>query len=154
MEACQMAAGVTISMTTQYSPPPPNTHMHARAHTYTHTHAHTDCSNYLQWIVYVARLSVVLCALCLYFHSHVLLHTLAWDGYDFSDGTNAWRDIDKPTEILETVCRRHSLSPPVYHGDASCTVADQVYELFGEGEYCPLRECSLLAKLLVFFYSH
>ena len=54
--------------------------------------------------------------------------------YQCSDGTNAWRDNQRPTAILNEVCGRRGITPPVYHGDSRCTVADHEYEVFPEGK--------------------
>ncbi|XP_065176222.1 myoferlin-like isoform X2 [Sycon ciliatum] len=50
------------------------------------------------------------------------------------DGTNAWRDNQRPTAILNEVCGRRGITPPVYHGDSRCTVADHEYEVFPEDD--------------------
>lgn len=50
------------------------------------------------------------------------------------DGTNLWRDSERPTDILEQLCKRRGLGLPNYQGARRCQVAGQQYFLTAEGK--------------------
>ena len=63
----------------------------------------------------------------------------------FSDGTNIWRDGQRPTEILDQLCKRRGIPEPVYHDSRRCQVAGQQYFLTADGKLEPFLHNHILS---------